>query len=59
MSIDIRHFRWKMSDKRGVYETAVLTVGKHKVEVTASPTGRSVHVHVDGVRVTGGRGETT
>ena len=53
--IDIRHFTWKMSDKRGVYETAIMRVGKHRIEVTASPTGRSVHVHVDGERVLGGR----
>ena len=55
--INLHHFTWKLSDKRGVYESLHVTVGTHRVEITASPTGRSVHVHVDGKRVLGGRGE--
>jgi hypothetical protein len=40
-----------MSEKRGTYETMIIDAGGRRVDITVSPTGRSVHVHVDGKRV--------
>lgn len=34
-----------------VYRIAVVEAGRHRVEVAESPSGRSVQVHVDGVKV--------
>lgn len=36
---------------RGVYQLLDLYVGDRRIEVTVSPTGRSVQVFVDGVKV--------
>lgn len=44
--------RWLMFEHRkgrGEYHTAVVDAGGHRVEVTASPTGRNVYVYLDGV----------
>lgn len=49
--ITVRHFTWLLSEKRGRYETLIVEAGRRKVEVTVSPTGRSVHVLVDGKEV--------
>ena len=35
---------------RGAYDTCVTTTEHHRIEVTTSPAGRTVHVHVDGQR---------
>jgi len=50
-NITLRHFTWLMSERRGRYETLVVEAGIRKVEITVSPTGKSVHVHVDGKQV--------
>ena len=47
--MEIRHFTWPYRNKR--YETAKVRAGSHEIEITESPTGRSVHVHIDGKRV--------
>ena len=44
--MDVRHFTFR--HRGGVYHTAVVEAGGHKIEVTCSPTGRSVHLHVNG-----------
>lgn len=47
----VRHFTFRPDERRGKYHQAVVDVGDHSVEVTCSPTGRSVHVYIDGERV--------
>jgi|DEB0MinimDraft_6_1074348.scaffolds.fasta_scaffold02773_7 hypothetical protein len=44
---DVRLFSF--THRGGTYHQTVIDVGR-KVEVTTSPTGRSVHVWVDGVK---------
>lgn len=34
----------------GIYHSTVIDVAQRKIEVTTSPTGRSVHVWIDGVK---------
>jgi hypothetical protein len=46
-----RTFTWKHRDRDpGPYTTVDVTIGKRKVQLTESPTGRTFHVHVNGVR---------
>ena len=52
----MRVSHWKMNiTKRGAHEVVIIRAGKgsslHVVEVTESPTGRSVQVHIDGRKV--------
>lgn len=43
-------FLRRVSDP-GPYHVLIATVAdKHRVEITCSPTGRSIHIHVDGKR---------
>lgn len=49
MLVNVRHIGWSLRDKHR--ETAIVTAGSHRIEVHESPTGRSVMVYVDGVKV--------
>jgi hypothetical protein len=48
--IRTRYFTWQRRDSDpGPYHTLKVDVGgRHEVEITASPTGRSIHIHVNG-----------
>ena len=51
VGVECRAFTWKGRDRDpGPYTTAIVSVGKRKVELTASPTERTFYVHVDGVK---------
>ena len=50
-TVECRAFTWRLrADKPDPYRSAVVNFGRRRVELTASPTERSFHVHVDGIR---------
>jgi hypothetical protein len=52
--VNTRMVTWLLSPKRGTYRTLIVRAGrddKHRIEITESPTGRSVQVHVNGKQV--------
>lgn len=49
--LNIEHFKMKPYKLRGDYEIVIIHAGKHRVEVTESPTGHSVQLYVNGTQV--------
>lgn len=48
---DIRQFTWPLKRGGNLYSTLKVRAGNREIEVTVSPTGRSVQVYVDGHRI--------
>lgn len=49
--MDVQWFTFEPKKGRGEYHVAIVKAGGHHIEITASPTGRSVHVYVDRKRL--------
>ena len=48
--LQVRHRVVSIDQRRGDYEVVFIDAGDRHVQVTVSPTGRSIQVHVDGVK---------
>jgi hypothetical protein len=53
--VQVRHRVVNIDERRG-YEVVFIDAGDRHVQVTVSPTGRSIQVHVDGVKWEARRG---
>jgi hypothetical protein len=48
--VQVRHRVVNIDQRRGNYEVVFIDAGDRHVQVTVSPTGRNIQVHVDGVK---------
>ena len=46
--VDVRHFKANFNLRRHAHDVVIVRAGKRRIEVTISPTGKSVQVFVDG-----------
>ena len=49
--VKVRHFTFAMRDGAAPHSCAKIDAGRRRIEITESPTGRSVQVWIDGRRV--------
>jgi predicted O-methyltransferase YrrM len=49
--VHVRHSVVTVNEHLGVYDVVFIDIGKRRMQVTVSPTGKSIQVHVDGKRV--------
>jgi predicted O-methyltransferase YrrM len=49
--VHVTHSVVTVNEHRGVYDVVFIDIGKRRMQVTVSPTGKSIQVHVDGKRV--------
>lgn len=54
--VHVRHSVVTVNEHRGVYDVVFIDIGKRRMQVTVSPTGKSIQVHVDGVKWEARRG---
>lgn len=48
--VEVRAFTFTVKDRDpGPYTCAKVDIGRRQVEITVSPTERTIHIHVDGV----------
>lgn len=46
--VQVRYRVVNIDERRGDYDIVFIDAGDRKIQVTVSPTGRSIQIHVDG-----------